>query len=135
MTLNQIKAAVFDWAGTIVDHGSLAPMGAFVEAFGVFGVAVTVEEARVPMGMAERPHVAALLAMPRIAAEWLRVRGTAPTQADIDAVYNVFVPKNLGVAADLPILLQAQPISRPACVRTACSSAVPPATPTRSWRG
>jgi phosphonoacetaldehyde hydrolase len=105
MTLNQIRAVVFDWAGTVVDHGSLAPMGAFVEAFGVFGVIVTIEEARIPMGMAKRPHVAALLAMPRIAAEWQRVRGTAPTEADIDAVYDVFVPKNLGVAAEFADLI------------------------------
>lgn len=99
MTLKQIRAVVFDWAGTVVDHGSLAPMGAFVEAFGEFGVTVTIDEARIPMGMAKRPHVAALFGMPRIAAEWQRVRGRAPTDADIDAVYDVFVPKNLAVAA------------------------------------
>ena len=29
----QLKAVIFDWAGTVIDHGSLAPMGAFVEAF------------------------------------------------------------------------------------------------------
>ncbi len=87
--LRHLKAVVFDWAGTVVDHGSLAPMGVFVEAFAEFGVAVTVEEARQPMGIAKRPHVAALLAMPRIAAEWRRVRGSAPTEADIDAVYDV----------------------------------------------
>ncbi|PZU83797.1 MAG: phosphonoacetaldehyde hydrolase [Chelatococcus sp.] len=105
MSLNEIKAVVFDWAGTVVDHGSLAPMGAFVEAFGTFGVAVTIEEARIPMGMAKRPHVAALLAMPRIAAEWRRVRGNAPTEADIDAVYDVFVPKNIAVAAQFAELV------------------------------
>ena len=33
-----IRAVVFDWAGTVVDHGSLAPMGVFVEAFAEFGV-------------------------------------------------------------------------------------------------
>jgi len=99
VTLKNLKAVVFDWAGTVVDHGSLAPMGVFVEAFAAFGVGVTVEEARRPMGMAKRPHVAALLAMPRIAKEWRRVRGHAPTDADVDAVYDVFVPKNVAVAA------------------------------------
>ena len=53
------------------------------------------------MGMAKRPHVAALLAMPRIAEEWRRVRGSAPTEADVDAVYNVFVPKNIAVGGAL----------------------------------
>lgn len=94
-----LRAVVFDWAGTVVDHGSLAPMGVFVEAFADFGVAISVDEARGPMGMAKRPHIAALLALPRIAAAWTKQHGHAPTDADIDAVYNVFVPKNRAVAA------------------------------------
>ena len=97
--LKHLRAVVFDWAGTVVDHGSLGPMGVFVEAFAEFGVAITIEEARRPMGIAKRPHVAALLAMPRIAEEWRRVRGNPPTEADVDAVYAVFVPKNIAVAA------------------------------------
>jgi phosphonoacetaldehyde hydrolase len=99
MPLNHVKAVIFDWAGTVVDHGSLGPMGVFVEAFASFGVAITIEEARRPMGIAKRPHVAALLALPRIAEEWQRVRGETPTEADVDAVYDVFVPKNVAVAA------------------------------------
>src|SRR5262245_14787104 len=74
-------------------------MGVFVEAFAAFDVAITIEEARGPMGMAKRPHVAALLAMPRISEAWRRVHGHAPNKADIDAVYDVFVPKNIAVAA------------------------------------
>jgi len=97
--LKHLKAVIFDWAGTIVDHGSLGPMGVFVEAFAEFGVAITIDEARQPMGIAKRPHVAALLAMPRIAAEWQKARGHAPTEADVDAVYAVFVPKNIAVAS------------------------------------
>ena len=46
-----LKAVVFDWAGTIVDYGSRAPMGAFVEVFRRFGVAITNAEARGPMGL------------------------------------------------------------------------------------
>jgi len=94
-----VRAVVFDWAGTVVDHGSLAPMGVFVEAFAEFGVEISVAEARGPMGMAKRPHVAALLALPRVSAAWAEKHGHAPTEADIDAVYEVFVPKNRAVAA------------------------------------
>jgi beta-phosphoglucomutase-like phosphatase (HAD superfamily) len=50
--LLHLKSVVFDWAGTMVDHGSLAPMGVFVEAFRRFGIEITVDEARGPMGMA-----------------------------------------------------------------------------------
>ncbi len=96
---NLLRAIVFDWAGTVVDHGSLAPMGVFVEAFAEFGVTISVDEARGPMGMAKRPHIAALLSQPRIARAWEERHGRAPTEADIDAVYAVFVPKNRAVAA------------------------------------
>ena len=49
--------------------------------------------------MAKRPHIAALTASPRIAEAWERRHGRAPTEADIDALYEVFVPKNVAVAA------------------------------------
>jgi phosphonoacetaldehyde hydrolase len=98
--MNNVKAVIFDWAGTVVDHGSLAPMGAFVDTFAEFGVAITIDEARGPMGMAKRPHIAALMALPRVAAAWADKYGHTPTEADIDAVYDVFVPKNIAVAAE-----------------------------------
>ena len=98
--MKNVKAVIFDWAGTVVDYGSLAPMGAFIKTFAEFGVEISIDEARGPMGMAKRPHVAALMALPRVAAAWTNKYGHAPTEEDIDAVYNVFVPKNIAVAAD-----------------------------------
>ena len=98
--LQHVKSVVFDWAGTMVDHGSLAPMGVFVEAFRRFGLEITTEEARGPMGMAKRAHIATLLAQPRIERLWRDAHsGRPPTDADIDAVYEVFVPMNVEVAA------------------------------------
>ncbi|MGF6609622.1 phosphonoacetaldehyde hydrolase [Paraburkholderia tuberum] len=97
--MKHVKAVIFDWAGTVVDYGSRAPMGAFVETFEQFGVPITIDEARGPMGMAKRPHIAALMALPRIAQAWAERHGHMPTDADIDAVYDVFVPKNIAVAA------------------------------------
>src|SRR5271156_5823604 len=103
--MKHVKAVIFDWAGTVVDYGSLAPMGAFVETFEQFGVSITIEEARGPMGMAKRPHIAALMALPRIAAAWADRHGRAPAEADIDAVYAAFVPKNIAVAARYATLI------------------------------
>jgi phosphonoacetaldehyde hydrolase len=103
--MKHLKAVIFDWAGTVVDYGSLAPMGAFVEAFREFGVDVTIAEARGPMGMAKRPHIAAIVNLPRVAAAWKARHGAAPTGADIDALYDVFVPKNKAVAAAHAILI------------------------------
>ena len=41
-----IRAVVFDWAGTIVDFGSLAPMGAFVRLFANHGIQISIAQAR-----------------------------------------------------------------------------------------
>jgi phosphonoacetaldehyde hydrolase len=98
--MNHLKAVIFDWAGTVVDHGSLAPMGAFVETFAQFGIDLSIDEARGPMGMAKRPHVAALMALPRVRQAWAARTGREPGEGDIDAVYEVFVPKNTAVAAE-----------------------------------
>ena len=34
----KLQAVILDWAGTVVDHGSRAPMGAFVRAFAAVSV-------------------------------------------------------------------------------------------------
>lgn len=103
--MNRFKAVVLDWAGTMVDYGSFAPMGAFQKAFAQFGVDVTIAEARAPMGKLKWDHVQAMLATPRIAGQWQEKFGHAPTDADIDAVYKVFVPMNETVAADYAMLV------------------------------
>lgn len=95
-----LKAAVFDWAGTVIDHGSQAPMGVFVKTFKQFGVDITVAEARGPMGMAKRDHIKTLMAVPRIAAAWAAAQGSAPDEAAIDRVYEVFVPMNVEAVTD-----------------------------------
>ncbi len=66
----KIQAVVFDWAGTIIDFGSLAPMGAFMILFQRHGVPVTVAQARVPMGLPKIDHIRALGRMPGIAQAW-----------------------------------------------------------------
>jgi phosphonoacetaldehyde hydrolase len=105
MTPPSLRAVVFDWAGTMIDHGSQAPMGVFVKAFAAFGIALTVDEARGPMGMAKRDHIASLMALPRIAAAWQVAHGRTPNEADIDAVYEVFVPMNVAVVTDYATLI------------------------------
>lgn len=102
--MRRIEAVVFDWAGTVVDFGSFAPMGAFVEAFARFGVEATTEDARAPMGKPKRDHIRAMLAAPRIAAAWERAQGGPPDEAAVERLYEVFVPLNeevVGRHADL----------------------------------
>jgi phosphonoacetaldehyde hydrolase len=100
-----LKAVVFDWAGTMIDHGSRAPMGAFVQVLAGFKVPITVAEARRPMGMAKWDHIKALLTHPDIAARWRAAHGGAPTDRDVDRVYAVFVPHNAAVVTDFADLI------------------------------
>ncbi|MDR6954536.1 phosphonoacetaldehyde hydrolase [Ancylobacter sp. 3268] len=92
-----LKALILDWAGTAVDFGSRAPMGAFVEAFAQVGIPLTIEEARGPMGLPKRDHVAALIYAPAVSQRWHALYGTAPTEADVDRVLAIFEPLNVEV--------------------------------------
>ncbi|HIU96587.1 MAG TPA: phosphonoacetaldehyde hydrolase [Candidatus Copromorpha excrementipullorum] len=87
--MKKIEAVIFDWAGTTVDFGSTAPVQAFIEAFGKFGIAPTLEEVREPMGMPKWDHIHKMMQMDRIAGEWEQVYGSPWTRADVDQVYKV----------------------------------------------
>jgi len=93
--LNSLAAVVFDWAGTVVDFGSHAPMGAFVELFKSQGVDITVAEARVPMGLPKWDHIRALGRLPRVADAWHSAHGRAFDDADVDRLYALFTPMNM----------------------------------------
>lgn len=85
-----IEAVIFDWAGTTVDYGCFAPVQAFMEAFGHFGIEVTMEETRRPMGMLKIDHIRAMLKMDRIAKLWEETHRRAWTDEDVHAIYEQF---------------------------------------------
>jgi len=87
-----LAAVVFDWAGTLIDFGSHAPMGAFVRLFERHGVAITLDEARVPMGLPKWDHIQALGRQPRIAAAWAERHGRPLADDDVDRLYEEFTP-------------------------------------------
>jgi len=87
-----IKAVIFDWAGTMVDFGCMAPVHALLDAFAAHGVHITAAQARRDMGRAKRDHVAAILQDPVVAAAWEAARGAPPDQADVDAIYQALEP-------------------------------------------
>ena len=93
----RIQAVVFDWAGTIVDHGSRAPMGVFVEVFKRFGVEISVAEARAPMGLPKWQHIEAVGRQPAVAARWRAAHGRDFADADVDRIYDIFTPLNAEV--------------------------------------
>lgn len=99
-TSKPLTAVVFDWAGTILDFGSCAPMGAFVQLFEKYDIALTIDEARGPMGMAKWDHIQALGRLDSVQNQWQARYGRPFTDADVDALYEVFTPMNAAVVAD-----------------------------------
>ena len=90
--MSAIKAVVFDWAGTMVDFGCLAPVEALVEAFAAEGVALSAADARRDMGRAKLDHVRALLAHPPVARAWAEAKGANPGEDDVDRIYRALEP-------------------------------------------
>ena len=93
----KIEGIIFDWAGTTVDYGCFAPVQAFAEVFHAFGMEVTMEETRKPMGMLKRDHIKTMLEMPRIKRLWKSAHGRAVTEADIDAMHDTFTEKLMSI--------------------------------------
>jgi phosphonoacetaldehyde hydrolase len=96
----ELRAAILDWAGTVVDHGSRAPMGAFVRAFAQFGVTISIADARGPMGMAKWDHIRAVGHAPAVAAAWRARHGRDFSEGDVDAIFQVFEPMNIAAVRD-----------------------------------
>ncbi|MBE9475769.1 MAG: phosphonoacetaldehyde hydrolase [Proteobacteria bacterium] len=101
----KIKAAVLDWSGTLADAYVIAPAVVFVEVFKNQGVEISMEEARGPMGLRKDIHILKLTQDPVIAARWQAIKGTSPTQADVDAMFADFVPAQLACLPTYTALL------------------------------
>jgi len=101
----KLKAVVVDWAGTVVDFGSLAPAAVFVEVFRRQGVELTIDEARGPMGMHKRTHIQVLTELDSVRARWKAKHHRLPTDADVDAMYKEFIPLQLESLSDYSALI------------------------------
>ncbi|KMS58892.1 phosphonoacetaldehyde hydrolase [Novosphingobium barchaimii LL02] len=87
-----IAAVLFDWAGTMIDFGSRAPVMAMQRVFDEVGVLVEEPVIRRYMGKAKREHVVAMLSEPAIAARWLKARGAEWSEAEVDALMQRLEP-------------------------------------------
>jgi phosphonoacetaldehyde hydrolase len=86
----RVTAMIFDWAGTTVDHGSLAPVRTLQELFARRGMPVTEEEARRDMGIHKKDHIRALLRAKTAA---------APDEAQVEDLFAAFIPMQMDCLA------------------------------------
>jgi phosphonoacetaldehyde hydrolase len=94
-----VKAVVFDWAGTMIDFGCMAPVHALVEVLATEGMTITPAQARADMGKAKLDHLRGLLANPDVAARWLASKGAHAGEDDIARLYDKLVPAMTAMAA------------------------------------
>lgn len=100
-----IKAVVLDWAGTMIDHGSRAPVIALRRVFTDLGVPISEAEARSGMGRAKRDHVRGILQLPRVTQAWRSEMGSAPSEADVTRIHDALEPVMVSATADCSRLI------------------------------
>ena len=96
---------IFDWAGTMVDFGCLAPVHAMRQAFARHGVSLTELQIRRDMGKAKADHVRALLEDAGIGAAWSAANGAAPTAQDREVLIAELGPLMRDQAAQAATLI------------------------------
>ena len=92
MPESPIAMVVLDWAGTAVDHGSLAPVRTLQKVFAMHGCDVEDAVIRRDMGLAKRDHIRKLLREPEVAELWQSASRPVVTETDVDTLYAEFIP-------------------------------------------
>jgi phosphonoacetaldehyde hydrolase len=96
-TPQRIRAVMLDWAGTTVDHGSVAPVTALQTLFAGHHIQLTAEDARRDMGLLKRDHIRAILALANIREEWRNITGKLPGEAEVDSLFHEFGPLQMQI--------------------------------------
>jgi len=102
-----VKMVIFDWAGTTLDYGCYAPAVVFIEVFRQRGVEISMEQARLPMGLKKADHIRAISRQDLVADLWKKTHGRDCTEADVQEMYEKdFVPLQVASIADYSQLIQ-----------------------------
>lgn len=86
----RLRAVMLDWAGTAVDHGSIAPVIVLQQLFARHSIELSSDEARRDMGLLKRDHIRAILALPSVSEKWRAASGRDPVSEDVDSLYADF---------------------------------------------
>lgn len=101
----RLKALVLDWAGTTVDYGSLAPARTLQQLFNRMHIALTEPETRRDMGLPKKDHIRGIMSMPRVRDAWQKLRGNSPREADVEEMYQEFIPLQFSCLAEFSAVI------------------------------
>ena len=91
----KLKAAILDWSGTTADAHVIAPAVVFKDVFEKHNVPITMKESREPMGLRKDLHIQKILEIPEVNKRWTDIKGSEPTQKDVNKLFADFVPMQL----------------------------------------
>lgn len=90
---------MLDWAGTTVDHGSVAPVVVLQSLFLKHGLILSAEDARKDMGLLKLDHIRSILALPSIRNEWHEKMGQFPGETEVASLFGEFGTLQLEIVA------------------------------------
>lgn len=88
--MKQVQGIVMDWAGTAVDFGCFAPLGAFLKMFKEWNIDISYAQAREPMGMLKIDHIRTILQMADVDTKFRSAHGRAWSEDDVKAMNAAF---------------------------------------------
>lgn len=88
--MKQVQGVVMDWAGTAVDFGCFAPLGAFLKMFKEWNIDISYAQAREPMGMLKIDHIRTILQMADVDTKFRSAHGRAWNEDDVKAMNAAF---------------------------------------------
>lgn len=94
---NAISYLMLDCSGTVMDKYVDAPAIVFVEVFKKFGIEITMDEARKPMGLRKDLHIAEIIKIASVREKWLAKYSREPNQKDVAEMFAQFVPMQLDI--------------------------------------
>lgn len=92
-----LEAVIFDWAGTTVDFGSLAPVKAISRLFATRRIELSDADTRRDMGLFKKDHIRRILALPNVESAWRKQQGSPPGEKDVEALFADFLPLQMEI--------------------------------------
>jgi phosphonoacetaldehyde hydrolase len=90
-----IRLVVFDWTGTLIDHGSRAPLLAMMATFQRARIELTPIQARVGTELNQRDRIETILRIPEVLRRFRGAHGRSPDRDDIDQLLTAYAPEQL----------------------------------------